>query len=309
MRKESNTVEVSESPIPPFPAFRPLGIRDREIIRELLLETPVGTSDFSFVNLFSWQKGFPIEISRLGNHLLLLERPFHAPPRFHPILGSGNIEETVEAIAEFLPRFAHIPTELVASYEIFQQKGFSLKPNPENMDYLYERQAISDLKGKHFEGKKELVRAFQTKHPYQFRPLTPEAFDACLHFSREWSFLHTPDLDGQITDFEWDAIRLTFDHHDRLKILGGICEIEGRVEGFVVGERLDEETGALLFVRGNPGLEGIFSVLWWESARKVFKDFQFINGGIDWGSQILRTELESWHPIQLLEKYYLERPL
>lgn len=306
MRNVSEAVTLQQE-IPTFPDFRPIELRDREIIRGLLLETPIRASDFAFANLFAWQNGFPMEISRLGNHLLLMERPYNSVPHFLPILGPGSIDATAEAIAEFLPKIAGIPEELIAGYEIFQRKGFRLREDRDNSDYVYSREALAELKGRDYDGKRQQVRKFQEAFAYKFVPLTPEAFDACLMLHRDWTSIKSDQLDNRIYDYELHAVQKAIAHFAELKLLGGVIEVQGRVEAFMIAEPLDSETVVLLFEKANPRFPGIYQVLNWECARKIFKEFMVVNFEQDLGNAGLRRAKESYHPVSMVNKYVLER--
>src|SRR4030065_1580502 len=70
-----------------FPAFRALGLEDRELIREFLWRYQPDTSELTFTNLFIWRSLYRWRWSTAGQWLLLLQEKEGEEPSLLPPVG------------------------------------------------------------------------------------------------------------------------------------------------------------------------------------------------------------------------------
>src|SRR4030067_2431331 len=70
-----------------FPDFRPLGLEDREFIREVLWRYQPDPSELTFTNLFIWRSLFRSRWSTAGQWLLLLQEKEGDEPSLLPAVG------------------------------------------------------------------------------------------------------------------------------------------------------------------------------------------------------------------------------
>lgn len=105
---------------------------------------------------------------------------------------------------------------------------------------------------------------------------------------------------------EWEAIKKLLQHVERLQVQGGTILIDGKVEAFTIGERLNQTTAVVHIEKANPKIPGLYSVINQQFCEHAWKDIPYINREQDLGDEGLRRAKLSYHPDRLIEKYRIE---
>lgn len=184
-----------------------------------------------------------------------------------------------------------------------------------NPDYIYRTQDLIELRGNAFKTKRNEINQFRRAYPNH----TLHAFSAAEHSEAARALVNTwmenrlrtlPD--GPVEDFlynlemERKAIHRAIALYDELKLEGLSLFIDGRLEGFTFGERLDPSVANVLIEKTNFNVQGAAQYLFREFA-KVFTDCTYINVGDDLGFENLRRVKMSYRPAMFGEKVVLRR--
>ena len=92
-----------------------------------------------------------------------------------------------------------------------------------------------------------------------------------------------------------------------LGLEGVVLLVEEKVKAFTLGERLNNETSACHFEKGDPFLDGIYQLINREFSRLLFTDCTYVNREQDLGMMNLRGSKLSYHPVELVKKFRVRR--
>ncbi|MBI5612829.1 MAG: DUF2156 domain-containing protein [Gammaproteobacteria bacterium] len=185
-----------------------------------------------------------------------------------------------------------------------------------NPDYIYRSRDLIELRGNAYKTKRNEINQFRRAHPnHQVLPFAPGHRDAALALVNSWMQTRLRTLpDGPVDEFlynlemERKAIQRAIAVYQELRLEGLSLFIDGRLEGFTFGERLNRDVANVLIEKTNFEIQGAAQYLFREFA-KVFADCTYINVGDDLGFENLRRVKMSYRPAMFGEKIILRRPL
>ncbi len=180
---------------------------------------------------------------------------------------------------------------------------FKFVPDRNNFDYVYNAEDLATLAGRKYHAKKNHVNKFKnTYQDYRYLPLTSELTGMCIDNAVEWCKKHGCQQ-GDGLDMEKKAIIEALNSFDFLDLAGGAIMVEGKLEAFTFGERLNSDTVVVHVEKANPNIPGMYAVINQEFSSRYWPQFRYINREEDLGIPGLRKAKLSYHPEILLEKY------
>ncbi|MFH1542768.1 MAG: phosphatidylglycerol lysyltransferase domain-containing protein [bacterium] len=272
-------------------------------MREYLDDHHPQVCELALANLYIWQEFDHAKFTFINNNLCLLITPPNEPPFFLEPLGQNKITETVAQCLKDTGRLARLSEEFVFRLGI---ENYHAKCDRNQADYVYERKALSELKGKKFDGKRNHIKNFQKRHPdYQIIRLSGDHKNEALNLFEEWFAVrkesrHFPKL---AYDSQKSALGKAFEYFNELGFIGAAIYINKEFKGFIMGSPLNRKTLDVHFLYAHPGLQGIFQILLWEACNKTFTDYHFLNLEQDMGIPGLRKSKLSNHPRKLEKKF------
>ncbi len=185
-----------------------------------------------------------------------------------------------------------------------------------NPDYIYRTQDLIDLKGNSYKTKRNEINQFRRAHPnHELAPFNKTHREAARALVNAWMQQRLQTIpDGSFEDFVYNiemerkAIQRAIALYDELKLEGLSLFIDGRLEGFTFGERLNRDVANVLIEKTNFNIQGAAQYLFREFS-KVFVECTYINVGDDLGFENLRRVKMSYRPAMFGEKIILRRLL
>ncbi len=294
--------------VPVFPQFKDLSLEEKPIFDELFSRFPPIISEFTFTNLFIWRHTYQIKISRFQNFLCILSAQ-EGNAFFFPPIGEGDVVECSKMLLQYLegngmfPQIARVPESLAVGID-WGSKGFKVKLDQAQSDYVYLTEDLIHLNGRKYHRKRNHIKQFKEKYAYQYILLTPESIPECLRLETEWCDLrHCEDITGLAN--ESLAIKEIFSHFEELRVKGAAILIDGRVEAFTLGEPLNPETAVIHIEKANPVYEGLYPLINQAFLENEWSQFPYVNREQDLGEEGLRKAKESYFPHHMVNKYTL----
>ena len=292
--------------IPEFPELRPLTTDDHDKLAEHLARAASPICDLSPANLFIWRDCERPSLTRVGDSLCILIEPHLLPAYFlEPVGGSRR----TDAVRICLTRTDCISRCSKALADTLSAQEFDVRPLRDHFDYIYRTQALSELKGKKFDGKRNQIRKFTGNFPdYDFRPLERSQFDSAMALFQKWSERRGSAADpAGSPSFSYEcqrhALERAFHEYARLGLVGGAISVHGELEGFIIASMAQAETAVVHFQYANAELSGIYQVLLRDACRHLFAGCAHVNLEEDLGLAGLRRTKLSYLPLKLEEKY------
>ncbi|HOY69004.1 MAG TPA: phosphatidylglycerol lysyltransferase domain-containing protein [Candidatus Ozemobacteraceae bacterium] len=292
--------------LPEFPAKAPLEFSHKHLLRQLLVESGVSSSDYALYNLMGWYHRLPPQISRIGSRILLaVEGPDGRYMYLAPV-GKGPLEPVLETLMAYL-RAAGEPCALryvpkrIAEEIAAAFPGAVIEPQRGDFDYLYDRRELAELAGRRFHQKKNFVNRLEE----EARPVVEEYTPACAaeveRFLEDW-YAHFP-ADDENVRIEAGALRRM------LPCIKGICgkallvRVAGTIAGFTLASPIHRDCWVVTIEKADRHVKGMYQYLNWALANRLPPEVTVINRETDLGIEGLRTAKLSYHPIGFEEKF------
>ncbi len=286
-------------------------------------------ADLSFVNNFIWltrMSGFYQIIADCfclfglnGNQLGMLlppigaaENQMRALTTCFAVMDSYNQSPHDSRVEYLNPDFAQL-LQLDAG-RTPHLAGDAWQLEPAFPDYIYRTADLIELRGNSYKTKRSEINQFGRAYPnHTIERLDRRHHEGMRELFSTWISERIRTLSGAaVTDFlasvelERQGIERALAHYEALGLSGLCLLIDGKVEGFTFGERINPKMASILVEKTNFAIPGAAQYLFREFAR-TFADCDYINVGDDMGLENLRRVKMSYRPVMFGEKFTLRR--
>jgi len=292
--------------IPEFPRMKDLSLEDKSLFDLMFSRFPPVISEFTFTNLFIWRHAYLIKIFRMENFLCLSGEK-DGNPFFFPPIGEGDMVKCYRRLLESLrergdiPKIGRVPEE-TANRVDWESEGWAVEFDRDQSDYVYLTEDLIKLEGRKYHRKRNHIKQFKERYPYQYIPLTGDHISECLKLQTDWCDLRRCEVVPGLRS-ESIAIKEAFDHFERLRLKGEIILINGKVEAFTLGEPLNRDTVVIHIEKANPAFEGLYPVINQAFLENHWSGYTYVNREQDLGEEGLRKAKESYFPHHMTKKY------
>lgn len=298
-------------PIPLFPEFRPIELKDKEKISSFFGEVNPVISEFTFTNLFIWRHSYRFQISIHDNTLLILACAENEDHFFMPPVGKNVHPTLFPEILTFMkekgwnPKIRRVPKDLIDSLDLWDFSGLTIQPCREDFDYVYETKNLVNLSGKKLRKKKNHINSFLKNYTFLFERFSDENVEACFDMQEDWCNLKNCSEDENLGNEEIAVIEALHNRKE-LGFDGGVILIHGKVEAFSLGEALNKNTAVVHIEKANPKIRGLYATINQLCCKNLWSHFTYINREQDLGEEGLRKAKLSYDPNFLVEKYTIK---
>jgi len=308
----------------------PFDLKARAHFEAALSEVPTARlSDYSFANNMIWltlSSGFWQIIEDCfclfmlsGNGLGMMLPPLGSP---------DDQVRALEACAGLMDEFNASGSDVQIEY-VYPDMLALFEPGPEDQtlrlgdrvfnvvqgraDYIYETQALIELKGHPYRNKRNEINQFRATYPdHEIMPFRPSHREAALELLDGWMQhrLRTPPTDAPMSqmvsyiEYEHKAIQRSIALYDELDLVGLSLFVGGRMAGFTFGERIGPDVASVLIEKTDFAVPGAPQYIFREFA-KVLADCTWLNVGDDLGIENLKRVKMSYRPASLGAKVSL----
>lgn len=279
--------------------LRPLSLDHRLFVTEYLRRFPPVISELTFTNLFAWRRTRPIWVDEFRESLLFFAETKTGMVLLGNPAGPVSLAEVFDAYGSRISEAIRVPKEKLTDMSL--PPGAVVIEDRDNADYVYRREDLAFLAGRHFTKKRNHINQCLAAYNCQYEMITPETIPECLAMQERWCTDREckiePGLHG-----EDQAIEETLRHYGELPLTGGAIRIAGRIEAFTVGEALNPSTAVTHFEKAMPQFHGLAQLINQWFARENLGEFTFVNREQDLGIPGLRKAKESYSPDHLVDK-------
>lgn len=279
--------------IPIYPDSTPISIEHRPFIHDKLRVLPEGISEFTFANLYLFRHSHNYKLTTLADNTFAIlgkdkDEPFFMVPVSLPNRSSLDLlfrdHGTMKCVSQ---------TQKTS----LEAMGYRTIEDRDNFDYLYRREDLSDLRGRKYHKKRNLIKAFVQSHEFTAEPLLDEHIPSAIEILETWR-------QGQPEDGDYNAAREGLEKSWELQLCGGIYFVENKPIGYSLGEELaDGSSFVIHFEKGVPGYKGLFQFINQSFAAILPEFYETINREQDLGDPGLRQAKHSYKPTSYVFKY------
>jgi uncharacterized protein len=298
--------------------FKPVAVDDYDTLKPFFSEHPYSLCVYSPASLIAWsyrsfKAYYAIEDSQLfiageieyhpeNRHLILplAKERLYSPTELHHFAGEMGFERYWCVPGDYIKTMDR--SELDALFIMEEQTGYE--------DYVYRTEDLIYLKGNKYSKKRNLISQFTREYLRRGRvevdEIHPEDVEECLQFLEIWCEQRDCDADPE-SDLacEKNAVTTTLQNMERLEWKGILVRVDGRVSAFGIGSRLNEATATLNFEKADSGIKGLYQFLDNECAKRLFRDFRFVNKESAMNIPNLAESKQSYNPILRIKSYVL----
>lgn len=288
--------------LPRFPEFKLIGLEDKETISGFIRRFPSEACEINFANIFIWRNFERPKMTTINENLCVFCEPPSEPAYFLQPLGDTDIRETIETCLSFSPRLSRVPEVFILQH----CHGLRNEPDLNNFDYVYLTSDLIYLKGKKYDGKRNRIKKFEKSHSYRYLRLSAEQLESCRRLFEQWVGAKAEQRQP-VGEDQKAAILEALAYFQNLDLAGGAIEVEGRVEAFSIGGRLNADTAVIHIEIASPAYDGLSQLINREFVRNEWAAIKFINREQDVGVAGLRRAKLSYHPHHVVKKYNVWR--
>jgi len=282
--------------IPNYPESAELKLEMRPELHPQFQELPDGLSEFTFANLYLFRQDHHYRVSRLPGNLLVIAGKDGQTPFFMLPFGLPEPALLDQLFSEF-GSMKCVPEKMAGQLE---SMGFEVREDRDNFDYLYSRQSLSELTGRKFHKKRNLIKAFLKNYTYTGEPLLESHLPAALQILEAWA-------EGRDDPGDYAAAKEALEKAEPLQLCGGIYYVEGRPVAYSLGE--ENALGKSFIVHFEKAVGGYKGV--WQFVNQAFaailpEQYDTVNREQDLGNEGLRRAKHSYKPIGYVKKYRVQ---
>lgn len=282
--------------------FKPLELRDKDLINKYFSKSNYINAEKNFSNLFMWRKCYNYEFCEI-NHSLFIRGITKDNIRFYHFPYSDSYEKSVKILAQIVEWdtadkiiIKPILPEMKEYLEKFHL-DFEVNEDRDSFDYIYSSEKLHSLKGKHLRSKRRWVKKFIDNYEYTYENITIENINLAKKFTL--NIIKNTNNDSN----ELIAMTEMFDHFFDLDIQGCVIKVDDEIIGVSTGEPLGSDSVIIHCERCNTDYEGIYNFINFKFIEEEWKEYEYINREEDLGIEGLRYAKLSYQPINLLKKY------
>lgn len=183
--------------------------------------------------------------------------------------------------------------------EILSALDYFVHEDRDNFDYLYSRADMTNLTGRKFHKKKNMLNMFIKNNECQAKPLLEEYRDDALQILEQWNDRHgTPN--------DYSAAKEALEKMWPLQLCGSIFYIDAEPAAYCLGEKLSCGNSFVIHFEKavlKEEFKGIYQFINQAFASILPDKYETINREQDLGDPGLRHSKESYHPIDFVKKY------
>lgn len=287
--------------------FKKIELEDLKQIRSFLLQSNQKACEFSAGNNILWDFNKELEFAILREQLVYRMIDDVYIGFFIPDMQKDSREliESLRKMAQdeskkmYLGIMTH---EMAQNVESLFPNTFKISFDRDHSDYLYQVQDMAQLKGKKFHRKKNHLNSFMKNYEFVYEKIEASNIEECRKMKNRWLVEKEEKTESML--LEAGAVDVALDHYQEFDFLGGLIRIDGVVEAFTFGERLNQDTFLIHVEKASDRFRGLYTAISQQFALYELAEYTFVNREEDMGIEGLRQSKLSFYPIEIYDKYY-----
>lgn len=287
--------------------FDKLELQHIDLIRDKLYKyAPNKANDYTLTGLFMWRDYFKAYVAFEDSAIFIYQLVEDKYLFYFPIC--SDVKRGLEKISSFANEkgiaYGFYPLckeemlildEMGLNYTSYYSDDFR--------DYLYQKEDLIAFQGKKYHSQRNHLNRFLFNYPdYKYECINEKNIWRIREFFEDYCVTH-PFRD-KTEEEEYNKIPELLNNMDAYKLLGYYLEINGSIQGFELGEIVDEMYYSHV-QKANVEVHGIYAAMVSFMARTLPETVKYINREEDMGNIGLRTSKKRYRPCGYVEKYMI----
>ena len=288
--------------------FQPFLLENRDGYNAILHNCGERGCEYSFANLYLWGR----QKAALVHGNLAFFSQYNRRTIYPFPVGSGDLKATIEAIihdaqARGIPcRLTGLTQDDCAALERLFPGKFRYHFDRDFFDYVYDIDALADLKGKKLQRKRNHINKFLQLHPdFSVEPITDDNTCQVQQMVDNWYRRRLEEEPHGDFQMEQAALTKALRNREALGMEGLLLKDGNELMAMTMGSRLSANTFDIHFEKALDRNDGAYTVINREFARYLrekYPDVQYLNREDDMGLEGLRKAKLSYYPDHMVEK-------
>lgn len=284
--------------------FRVIELSDKDWINELLKISDFRGCGYNFANNFAWHRLYDTKICRYKDFYILRSQKYGLHFTFPA--GKGDyrdlfLELKKEAEEQNSPLIiTAVENETLDLFEELFPGEYTVSCDEADSDYIYYAEKLRTLSGKKYHKKRNHLAHFYENN-WEYHDMTEKDFDECIEFAVN-SYNLNQAYDNESSVAEQYAINTFMNYFNELGLHGGVIRVDGKVEGFTIGDAINSDTFDIHIEKANAEIQGAYAAINNEFAKSAVQGYTYINREEDLGLEGLRKSKQSYYPAFMLMK-------
>lgn len=198
-------------------------------------------------------------------------------------------------------RFFNLSAETAAAVAADRGEDYAVDCNRAYSDYLYSREALETLHGRHYQPKRNHINRFRSLYDYTVEPLHADDARECMALAEMWREEHS---DRRSADAETIVLQRAFEAFDELELHGVVVRVGSQAVAFSFGSYTDDHRMFCVHAeKADTAYEGVYAVVCNALVRSLDGRCVYVNREEDLGIEGLRRSKQSWQPVKLVDKF------
>lgn len=286
----------------PHLIFKGFTLKDQKLIKSYSNRFAPFSCECCFATLYLWQEiygmSWAVYKDRLLIHTAKVEKTFMP-------LGKPFQPEELAALSELLEEqgkgvdFIQVDKAYIEKFPEIE-KYYSIQESPDNAEYIYSTEALSQLPGRKLHKKRNLISQFEKNYPdHTILPIKGNLKQNALDFAH--NLIRSKKRPAKSLLEEWEVIQKAFLRFEAAGLEGIIIFVEDQVAAFSVYSRISDQCFDIHFEKSDIRYKGASQMINRETARQLEKRCEYINREQDMGIKGLRKAKMSYQPAWLLQ--------
>ncbi len=284
--------------------WNPLSLEHKPLIDQVLEESPLHLSDYTFTNLWIWNIHRHYHVALIDNFVCIKFVEKCRQLFLYP-LGVGSRRRVVEQLLQSEPNFRMraVPEEALIELQAFP---FNIQAEIDHFDYIYAFADLLNLEGDQFQPKRNFVHQFENKYDFEYLEITSDLIPSIIEMEKMWFEEHKDPT--RSLRMEHESVLLALQDFMKLNMFGGALIVDQNVVAYTFAEYLHKEMLVIHIEKALKDFKGAYAMINQQLLKHV-SFVSFVNREEDLSLSNLIKVKQSYHPIRLEKKFLLTRAL
>lgn len=288
--------------------FQPFDLKKADQYNAILQNCGERGCEYSFANLYLWGRQTAAWVH--GN--LAFFSQFSRRSIYPFPVGTADLKATIDTIihdarARGIPcRLTSLTQDDCAKLEALYPGKFRYHFDRDFFDYVYDIDALADLKGKKLQRKRNHINKFiQLRPDFTAEPITDHNICQVRQLVDQWYRLRLEEDPHSDFHMEQAALYKALRDREALGMEGLLLKDGEELLAMTMGSRLSENTFDIHFEKALDRNDGAYAVINREFARYLrekYPQIRYLNREDDMGLEGLRKAKLSYYPDHMVEK-------
>lgn len=289
--------------------FTPISFDREEEYNRLYNQCAEKSSDFSFINMWSWNDKYHFEWA-FANGLCWLRYQQNGQLVYAPPVGNWKRGDWCEILHKNFPNgfeMHKVPEALAKELQSSCPAQVNLQDDRNNWEYIYSVNELVSLNGYRFRNKRKLSNKFKQYYNFIFKKLETGQIPEVIKFQKEW--MKQPEIQDYPQEelaLENKAILKVLENWAHLSppLFGGVLWVDNKIVAYTIGEVADDKNLIIHFEKALFNYKGAYQAINRITLEQM-GSYKLVNREQDLGHQGLRQAKLDYNPVHYIKKYNL----